>query len=118
MAEKSILNIFKTIDIPQTEYDNLIITEDKFKNLIELLEQYRRCGRDIKNEELTLILQLILNVTATGGSESCAFKKECWQRFEKENEEALVQGVEFGLDNNLNVDLEDIEKYKEITSRK
>lgn len=34
------------------------------------------------------------------------------------NEEALVQGVEFGLDNNLYVDPKDIEKYKEITSRK
>lgn len=118
MAEKSILNMFKTTDIPQTEYNNLIITEEKFKNLVELLEQYRRCGKDIKNEELTLILQVMLNKQESG---SCAFKEECRQQFENENEEALVQGVEFGLDNNLYVDPKDIEKYekyKKITYRK
>ena len=115
MAADSIMDMFKTITISNVKYEDLIIAEEKYNELIELLEQYRRCGKDLKNEELTLILQLIHNKKEIGG---CEFEKDCQQRFEKENEEALVQGVEAVLDYGGKVPPEDMEKYIEITGKK
>lgn len=95
MAINNIIDEFNTISITQTRYNELIKAEDKYNNLINYLNNVYQSGEGLNNKEIAIVIATL---------HTPEIIKRCINKEKEESrQQALVEGVEFGLDNNLKV---------------